>query len=134
MKRNFRLWFFWRFWQFLRPWIWWAYLFLVTSTKSVLYFPSKRLLDRVWPKLCVTSLVSRSQQRWHPQAVGVWAWLFIWHFTMFKRSIKLQRLLNTLYLFAYKNTTLTSNVTFAPRLQMPFFFKCSLSEWKKRYL
>ena len=29
---------------------------------------------------------------------------------MFKRSIKLQRLLNTLYLFAYKNTTLTSDV------------------------
>ena len=50
---------------------------------------------------------------------------------MFKRSIKLQTLLNTLYLFAYKNTTLTSDVTFGPRLRMPFYFKCSLLEWKK---
>ena len=40
---------------------------------------------------------------------------------MFKRSIKLQRLLNTLYLFAYKNTTLTSDVTFGSRLRMPFY-------------
>ena len=80
---------------------------------------------------CVTSL---SQQRWHPQAVGVWNWLFIRHFTMFKRSIKLQSQLNTLYLLAYKNTTLTSDVTFGHRLRMPFYFNCSLSEWGKRHL
>ena len=102
-----------------------------TTTLEIPYTPF--CLDINWMIPPFPCPKTKWSSRWHPQAVGVWAWLFIWHFTMFKRSIKLQRLLNTLFLFAYKNTTLTSDVTFGPRLRMPFYFKCSLLEWKKSF-
>ena len=122
-------------------WIRWAYLFLVTATRSALYFHSKTAIlgkkasaPRAAKTACVTSLVRVGHSK-----DGI---LKQWESELDSSSDILQ-CLNAVssykdywifcICFAYKNTTLTSDVTFGPRLRMPFYFKCSLSEKKKRY-
>ena len=139
MKRNFRLWFFLRFSWFLRPWIRWAYLFLVTTTSSALYFLWKTVIlgkkvsgPRVAKTACVASLVRVSHSK-----DGI---LKQWESELDSSSDILQ-CLNAVSSYKdywilciclhIKKTILTNDVTFGPRLRMPFYFKCSLSEWKK---
>ena len=111
-------------------------MFLVTATRSALYFPSKTAIlgkKASGPraaKTVVTSLVRVGHSK-----DGI---VKQWESELDSSSDILQCLnavssLNTFYLFAYKNTTLTSDVTFGARLWIPSYFKCSLSEWKKRY-
>ena len=101
----------------------------VTATGSALYFPSKTAIlgkkasgPRAAKTACVTSLARVCHSK-----DGI---LKQWESELDSSSDILQCLNAvssykdyTLYLFAYKNSTLTSDVIFGPRLRMPFYFQ-----------